>query len=234
MTFSADYLRPSSAHADCPEPDLVLFSHNRLIAASLEHFLLAQFPSRRVMKVCTADAVENIIRASHDARLIAVLPEGGIDALAQFRTIMPLQRYSQLKLMVLASAASKGLQPLLASARWLSLRSSTEQLFREIQIWLRSPAPSHSSPSLSELTPRQYLVLCMLAHGLSLPEVASSLGISVKTVVTHRFDIRTRLGMSCRADWLLLCAAVRECLNYPNSDGMTNFRLGYLYAEENY
>lgn len=210
MTFTPDCLRPLSTHADCPEPDLVLYSHNRFVAASLEHFLLTQFPSRRVIKGCTPDAVENIVRSSPDVRLIAVLSEGSAEALAQFRTLLHLHCYSQLKLMVLADDASNGLRPLLTSARWLSLKASAEQVFKEILIWLTSPASLHSPAPLSQLTPRQYIVLFMLAHGVSLSEVASTLGISLRTVLTHRFDIQTRLGISCRADWLLFCAAVSE------------------------
>ena len=46
-----------------------------------------------------------------------------------------------------------------------------------------------------ELTPRQREVLVMIAKGSSTKEVARSLGISVKTVETHRAQLMGRLGI---------------------------------------
>lgn len=51
------------------------------------------------------------------------------------------------------------------------------------------------SDSLEELTPRQRETLCLIVEGLSTNEVASKLGVSVKTVETHRAQLKQRLGI---------------------------------------
>ncbi|MCU6278379.1 helix-turn-helix transcriptional regulator [Enterobacter quasiroggenkampii] len=218
MEFHPDCMCPLLAHKKTSEPDIVLFTQNRLVAVGLEHLMLAQFPSLRVVTVCNANAVESIITSLPNTKVIAVLSEDRAEALAQFRALLHLHRGSQLKLMMLAGAVSKALHPLLTSVRWLSLRASIEHILREIIIWLRSPAPFLSPTPLSKLTPRQRGVLFILAQGIRLHEVASALGISVKTVATHRYDIQSRLGISCWVDWLLLCAAVNEKLIYPDTN----------------
>lgn len=212
MGFHPNCMRPLLAYKKTSEPGIVLFTQNRLFAFGLEHLMLAKFPSRRVVTVCNAKAVESIIASVPNTKVISILSEDRAEALAQFRSLLHLHHCSQLKLMILGGAVSNALQPLLTSARWLSLRASTEQILREIIIWVRSPAARLSPAPLSKLTPRQHGVLFTLAQGLRLPEVASALGISVKTVATHRYDIQSRLGISCWVDWLLLCAAVNTLI----------------------
>ena len=46
-----------------------------------------------------------------------------------------------------------------------------------------------------ELTPRQRETLQLIAEGLSTKEIAFSLGVSVKTVETHRAQLKERLGI---------------------------------------
>jgi DNA-binding CsgD family transcriptional regulator len=48
----------------------------------------------------------------------------------------------------------------------------------------------------SPLTPRQRAILQRVAQGLSSKEIASEFGLSVKTVVNHRHEIRRRLGLT--------------------------------------
>lgn len=218
MGFHPVCMWPLLTHKKTSEPEIVLFTQNRLLAVGLEHLMLAKFPSLRVMAVCKAKTVENIITSVPNTKVIAILSEDRAEALAQFRELLHLHHFSQPKLMILAGAVSNALQPLLTSARWLNLRASTEQILREVLIWLRSRAPFLSPTPLSQLTPRQHGVLFKLAQGIRLHEVASALGISEKTVATHRYDIQSRLGISCGVDWLLLCAAVNEKLIHPDTD----------------
>ena len=46
-----------------------------------------------------------------------------------------------------------------------------------------------------ELTPRQREVLTLIAEGYSTKDIARTLGISVKTVETHRAQLMERLGI---------------------------------------
>ena len=51
-----------------------------------------------------------------------------------------------------------------------------------------------------ELTPRETDVLRLIALGHTNPEIARLLGISVRTVESHRGHISSKLGCSSRAD----------------------------------
>ena len=64
--------------------------------------------------------------------------------------------------------------------------------------------------ALDTLTPRELQVLRLFASGLSTSGVASSLGISPKTVETHRIRIYEKLG--CRSMVDLTRFAVRSGL----------------------
>ncbi|MBK5233129.1 MAG: response regulator transcription factor [Thermoleophilia bacterium] len=60
-------------------------------------------------------------------------------------------------------------------------------------------APAASGPP-DELTPREIEVLGQLARGLTNPEVAEELVLSVRTVETHRANIQRKTGISTRAE----------------------------------
>ncbi len=51
-----------------------------------------------------------------------------------------------------------------------------------------------------ELTPRQRETLQLIAQGHSTKEIAFRLGVSVKTVETHRLQLKERLGIYSVAD----------------------------------
>jgi DNA-binding NarL/FixJ family response regulator len=78
----------------------------------------------------------------------------------------------------------------------------------------RSDEPDESR-SLDALSPRQREVFLGLAQGLSVKEMAVSLGISVKTVETHRAAIMDRLGFTSIA--ALVKHAIRLGLINPDS-----------------
>lgn len=63
------------------------------------------------------------------------------------------------------------------------------------------------------LTPRERMIVQVLAEGKSNKEAASALGISVGTVDTHRKNILAKLGLHCTAD--LVRYAIRHGLVQP-------------------
>jgi len=67
----------------------------------------------------------------------------------------------------------------------------------------------------SELTPRERELLQLLAEGLTAKQIAKSLGVSVKTVETHRRNIAQKLGAGSVAD--LIKYAIREGLTTLDS-----------------
>lgn len=57
------------------------------------------------------------------------------------------------------------------------------------------PAKTKPAGPPRELTPRQRETLLLIAEGHSTKEIAFSLGVSVKTVETHRAQLKERLGI---------------------------------------
>jgi two-component system, NarL family, nitrate/nitrite response regulator NarL len=57
------------------------------------------------------------------------------------------------------------------------------------------------------ITDREREVMLLLAHGRSNRQVAEALGISVRTVETHRYNLRRRLGMDSPSEFLKLAVA---------------------------
>jgi DNA-binding NarL/FixJ family response regulator len=55
--------------------------------------------------------------------------------------------------------------------------------------------PAQAGPALRVLTPRQREILRELALGKGVKEISRLLGISAKTVETHRSQLRARLGI---------------------------------------
>ena len=58
------------------------------------------------------------------------------------------------------------------------------------------------------LTPRERETLCLVAHGKSNKEISSSLGISVRTVESHRAAVIRKFGASSTAE--MVCYAIRN------------------------
>jgi DNA-binding NarL/FixJ family response regulator len=74
-------------------------------------------------------------------------------------------------------------------------------------------APDREGP-FEVLTPRQREVLQLIAEGLSTKEIAWRLGVSLKTVETHRTELMERLGIHGVAG--LVRYAIRVGLVHPD------------------
>ncbi|MCA9953972.1 MAG: response regulator transcription factor [Ardenticatenaceae bacterium] len=71
---------------------------------------------------------------------------------------------------------------------------------RLVQSYLGGDAGSESEALVSDLTPREQEVLVHIAEGLTNPEIADKLIISVKTVDRHRENIMRKLNLHSRID----------------------------------
>jgi two-component system response regulator NreC len=72
----------------------------------------------------------------------------------------------------------------------------TRSLFKD----LSPPPPLSSSEQVESLTPREIEVLRLIAQGHTNRQTAQVLGISVRTVETHRANILSKLGLRGRVD----------------------------------
>jgi len=140
---------------------------------------------------------------------IAMKGMNGLEAAARFRELHP-----GIKVIILSMHASEEyvLQALRAGAAAYLIKDSATA---ELELALRSVmrGETYLSPAISRqvvegyvqrvgagtgedpLTPRQREVLKRIAEGRSTKEIAFDLGLSVKTVETHRAQIIERLGI---------------------------------------
>jgi DNA-binding NarL/FixJ family response regulator len=71
----------------------------------------------------------------------------------------------------------------------------TAQLAQEVAATLAEPAPGRG-----KLTPRQREVARLIAEGRTMKEVAATLGLSPRTVETHKYQIMEALGLGTTAE----------------------------------
>jgi DNA-binding NarL/FixJ family response regulator len=61
-------------------------------------------------------------------------------------------------------------------------------------------APTGSGGRFADLSPREVEVLRLLAVGFTNPEIAEKLGLSVRTIETHRANVQQKLNLRSRAE----------------------------------
>lgn len=158
-----------------------------------------------------AEALAVAARERPDAVLLDIAMKGmsGLEAAARFREQLP-----GIKVIILSMHASEEyvLQALRAgAAAYLIKDSATAELELALKSVMRGE--TYLSPAISRqvvegyvrrmgagaaedpLTPRQREVLKGIAEGRSTKEIAFALGLSVKTVETHRAQVMERLGI---------------------------------------
>jgi DNA-binding NarL/FixJ family response regulator len=85
----------------------------------------------------------------------------------------------------------------------------TPRLTRDVIANLTTP--SETSDQIAALTPRQRDVLRLLADGKRMKEIASVLGLSTRTVETHKYEMMHTLGLGSTA----------ELVKYAIKNGLT-------------
>lgn len=99
-------------------------------------------------------------------------------------------------------------------ARDITERKQTEKkvrnAFRELMSAVRASVPATEHLSASILTPREECVVQFLAEGKNTKEISMALGLSVKTIETHRIRVMNKLGMNSVAE--LTKFAIRQGL----------------------
>jgi DNA-binding NarL/FixJ family response regulator len=86
-----------------------------------------------------------------------------------------------------------------------------------------NPRLSRGPDKPTRLTARECEVLILLAEGLSLKEVAHKLGVSVKTVDAHTYNIHTKLNLHNRIQmvWWAIQAGLVRLEPIPKEPGET-------------
>ena len=198
---------------------LVLADDHRLVRAGLR-MLLAGVPGvlvqgeaasgEEALRLCAGDPPDLVLMD------IAMPGMGGLQALREIRTRHPATRVLMLSMLTTEEHVLQALR--LGAAGYLLKDAAPAELELSIAAVMRGE--SWLSPSLSHplvdaylagclpaavegdmrqqglpLTTRQTQVLRLLAEGCATKEIAYQLGLSVKTVETHRAQIMERLAI---------------------------------------
>ncbi len=65
---------------------------------------------------------------------------------------------------------------------------------------------AHASPSIAQLSDREFEVFQLIGQGLSTQDLADRIHISPKTVETHRVNIKTKLGLATASELIAYAA----------------------------
>jgi DNA-binding NarL/FixJ family response regulator len=210
--------------------NLLLVDDHLLIRAGLRTWV-AELPGYAVVGECNdyAQLLDRLPQLAPDIVLLdlKLCLGAGLRMLAQLKTLQPGCR-----LLIMASAYEPQLvlQVMQAGAQGFLLKRSNESELRQALDALRlgerylSPNIAHDvlsaalalestrqhsgMPPSNRLTARQLEILRLIARGKSTREMAAGLGLSVKTVETHRAQIMKRLQIFDVAGLVLY--AVRE------------------------
>jgi DNA-binding transcriptional LysR family regulator/DNA-binding CsgD family transcriptional regulator len=196
-------IRPVISPADVADQDLIMPSR-ALGAATFDWWLLtlarAGFQFRRVHRDAGVNANDLIARVLQGHGIaVAMRDFVPLENLGTRVVARPLVPAPPLPQTVLAWSADA--DP--AVARSIAI-------LREAALALRPAQPGdHDAPATrSSLTRRELEILALAAEGLSGPEIASRLGISLSTVRTHFDNVYRKLGTGDRAG--AVATAIRQ------------------------
>lgn len=213
----------NASHAAFTFPVRILIvDDHTLVRAGLSRLLQAFDNVEVVAEANNAEqALEMAVRHTPDLILMDLSLPGrnGLDALSDVRQKAPLTKVVMMSMyddavhvrdaldrgaagFVVKDAAPQELE--------LALRAAhAGQVFLSPQISAKMLAPmlGRERPvGIAALSPRQRQILRQIGSGLSTKEIAADLGISVKTVETHRARMMESLGCRRANDLVLLAA----------------------------
>lgn len=189
---------------------LVLADDHRLVRAGLRRILESR-PELRVVEEAENgdDAVQAVLRHKPDLALIDLtMPRlSGVEAIRRIRRgsatrCIAVSMHEQLGHVTqsLEAGASgyvvKSAEPGELLAAIVAVRSGRSYLSPSVAHWavdaIARPGARAASP-LRGLTGREREVLQLVAEGLTSKEIAATLGVSIKTIETHRSNLMTKL-----------------------------------------
>lgn len=207
---------------------LLLVEDHPLIRAGLRAWL-SEFAGYALVGECVdgAQLLERVVRLQPDIVLLdlTMCLKLGLATLSQFNAAHP-----GLRILIIADScdAQHVLQIMQAGAQGFLLKNTSESELRHaldalrlgerylsstiahdvLSAALALEQPRPPGPTTQRLTARQLEILRLIARGKSTREMAAGLGLSVKTVETHRAHIMKRLQIFDVAG--LVLHAVRE------------------------
>jgi DNA-binding NarL/FixJ family response regulator len=163
-------------------PDIILLDLKLCMSLGLQGIaqMIASYPACRLL----------ILADSFDPQLVLKIMQAGAQGF------------------LLKSASDSELHQALDALRTGERYLSPDIAHEVLSAALSSEQPRHGNPPVSRLTARQLEILRLIARGKSTREMAAGLGLSIKTVESHRSQIMKRLQIFDVAG--LVLHAVRE------------------------
>lgn len=213
---------PPSPMVALPAVQVLIVDDHTLVRAGLSRLLQSFANVEVIAEASTAQqAVEMAVAHAPDVILLDLSLPGrsGLDALSDILVKTPQVRVVMMSMYDdvahVRDALDRGAVAFVvkdADPRELDLAlraAHAGQIFLSPQISARmlAPLPERERPvGIAALSPRQRQILRLLGNGQSTKEIAADLGISVKTVETHRARMMESLGCRRATDLLLLAA----------------------------
>lgn len=184
---------------------VVIVDDHPLVRDGVRACLEASSHLRVVGEAGDAAAAERLILAERpDLALvdIGMRGESGIDLIARLRQ---QQVATRLVVLTMYDNPEYVAEAMRAGARGYVLKDApSDEIFAAIDAVLAGgfyysagviPLPGAGQSSSPQLTQREKEVLALIADGLGNKRIASALGLSVRTVETHRLNIKRKVGI---------------------------------------
>lgn len=177
----------------------VLIADDHAVVRSGLKLLLANHGLQVVAEAASGEeAVSAALKEKPDLVLMDLtMPpgEGGLEATRRLKKLAP-----QISVIVLTMHNDESLREsaLEAGASDYVLKQAPED--QMISAIIKACPGARRADPRELLTGREYEILCLMARGYGNKEIGAQLGISVKTVETHRTHLFLKLGLESRAD----------------------------------
>jgi two-component system, NarL family, response regulator LiaR len=197
---------------------VLITDDHALVRTGLRFFLLASDDLELVGEAGSGEESLQLCAKVHPDVVLMDLIMPGMNGLTAIRTIR--ERWPRIQIITLTNFQEAGLvqEALQAGAMGYLLKNvSADELTSAIraayagrptlapeatqaliQVTTHSPTPGH------DLTPREREILALMVKGLSNPEIAERLVVSLSTVKFHVSSILSKLGVTSRAEAIAL------------------------------
>jgi DNA-binding NarL/FixJ family response regulator len=181
---------------------VAIIEERTLVRDALVHLLTSQGAFEIVSEAAAVDDVADVVRENRaDVLLVGSASDGGISAARSIAAAgLPT------KVLIIGTGRTVSPARLLSAgaAGYISADQSAKELVSAISRVHGgervAPAEGSMHDPVAVLSPRELETLRYLACGLTNREIASRLGISVKTIDTHRGHVLKKLNLRNNAD----------------------------------
>lgn len=207
----------AAVHSEARPITVLIADDHELVRAGLKRVLEESGEMRVVGEAADGKAAIEAYRDAHPDVVIMDLTMPGMDGLEAVERMLAAHRDARILVLTMHSEEHYALRALKAGCiGFLTKEGSTQQLREAVRAVSRGQRFLSSSgkdvvtsqllmrrgagDSTSVLSDRELQVLCALARGLKMKEIASQLNLSVRTVETYESRVRTKLNLRNKAE----------------------------------